>query len=443
MIKNFFNMDLLAMSIIILVVLIGVTVGNFASRYMKGDNQYCSFFIFLTLLIAAVTIMVSADNMVMFFGVLAISNALLTRLMVHKANWKAAKASGVLTAKIYLFGVLSIAIAFLLLYNATGLVSIQAVIQTKKNSPFITFALILLILGAMAQSAIWPFHKWLISSLNSPTPVSAIMHAGIVNGGGFLLVRFAPLYLRDPGLLTIIFIIGLTTATLGTFWKLMQNDVKRMLACSTMGQMGFMIVQCGLGLFPAAVAHLIFHGMFKAYLFLASGNAVKEQRLDLGYPPTLLSFVCSLLCGIAGSYGFAVASNKLLFAQDTNIVLIAISFIAGCQFALAILKINSLIKLPVAVIATLIIGLIYGTSIHLIESFLAPLNLMQPQTLNFFHIIGIFIFIGCWLGMLFYHYLANISWMDKWIRKLYVKGLNSSQPHPTTITYNRNQYKYL
>jgi NAD(P)H-quinone oxidoreductase subunit 5 len=443
MTMNFFNIDLLAISIIILVVLIGATVASFASRYMKGDKQYHSFFVLLTLLIVSVMIMVSADNLGIFLGSLAASNVILIRLMVHKANWNAAKASGILAAKTYLLGLLSISIAFYLFYKATGHISIQAIIQQKNNSPFITVALMLLILGAMAQSAIWPFHKWLISSLNSPTPVSAIMHAGIVNGGGILFLRFAPLYLKTPVLLTTIFIIGLITATLATFWKLMQSDVKRMLACSTMAQMGFMIAQCGLGVFPGALAHLIFHGMFKAYLFLASGSAAEEKRLDLGYSPTTISFVYSLLCGMAGSYGFIVTSKKLLFASDTNIVLIMISFIAGCQFALPILKTNNLLKLSMALCATLIMGMIYGTSIQIIEIFLEPLNFMQPQALNIFHIIGIFILIGCWLTSLFYRNLAKLNFIQYWGLRLYVKGLNASQPHHTTITSNRNQYKYL
>ena len=107
------------------------------------------------------------------------------------------------------------------------------------------------------------------------------MHAGLINGGGFLLARFAPMLAIQPPILNLIFIAGITTALLGTLWKLMQSDVKRMLACSTMGQMGFMIAQCGLGLFPAAVAHLSWHGLFKAYLFLSTGSAAKEKRLDL------------------------------------------------------------------------------------------------------------------------------------------------------------------
>lgn len=443
MTTNFFNMDLLAISIIMLVGLIGSNVANFASRYMKGDKQYRSFFALLMSLIVSVMIMVSADHIALLFVSLAISNFLMIKLMIHKASWKAAKASGILTAKNYLFGLLSIATALLLLYNETGNVSINALIHKNHNSSLLTFALILLALGAIAQSAIWPFHKWLISSLNSPTPVSAIMHAGIINSGGFLLARFSPLYAKEPELLNAIFIMGMITAILGTFWKLMQSDVKRMLACSTMGQMGFMIAQIGLGLFAASIAHLIFHGMFKAYLFLASGGAAQEKRIDLGYPPKMLPFFCSLICGFTGSYGFSFASNKVFLVQDTTLVLSVISFIAASQFALPILKHRALIKLPIALITTFVMGMIYGKSVHIIEYILAPLNLMQPQFINLFHIIGIIVLIGSWLIMLFYSHNAKNSILHNWMNRIYVKALNSSQPHPSTITANRNQYNYL
>ena len=174
------------------------------------------------------------------------------------------------------------------------------------------------------------------------------MHAGLVNGGGFLLARFAPLYVEHSILLTAIFVIGLATALLGTLWKLMQSDVKRMLACSTMGQMGFMLAQCGLGLFPAAVAHLVWHGLFKAYLFLASGGAAQEKRLDLGYPPKPATFFLALLCGVAGSLGFALTSAQSWFAGDTTLVLMVVAFLAASQFALPILREKALRTLPFA-----------------------------------------------------------------------------------------------
>ncbi len=229
---------------------------------------------------------------------------LLVSLMIHKSNWKAAQASGRMAAKNLYIQYASNGYGFFLFYLVTGESSISGVIQKNAHSTTMIVALVCILLSAMMQSAQWPFHKWLISSLNSPTPVSAMMHAGLINGGGFLLIRFAPLYLQQPFLLNAMFIIGLITAIFGTLWKLMQSDVKRMLACSTMGQMGFMFLQCGLGLFPAAIAPSHLHGMFKAYLFLASGQAAQEKRFDLGYPPKPLRFIVALMCGFAGSLVF-------------------------------------------------------------------------------------------------------------------------------------------
>lgn len=433
---HLFHFDALAIIMMALVAFIGLCVGSFAYRYMKGDTQYRVFFLQLSLLVSLVATMVSADHLALLFVAWCISNLLLARLMVHKKCWKAAKASGRLATKNYLLGAACVAGAFAVLYSSTGETSIQALLHKSAGH---SLALVLLLIGAMTQSAIWPFHKWLTSSLNSPTPVSAIMHAGLVNGGGFLLARFAPLYFDHSMLLTAIFVIGLASALLGTLWKLMQSDVKRMLACSTMGQMGFMLAQCGLGLFPAAVAHLVWHGMFKAYLFLASSGAAQERRFDLGYPPKLLAFIGALLCGAVGSVGFAYTSGKSWFAGDTTLVLMFLAFLAASHFALPILRSHTLQFMPLSLIATTLMGQAYGGSVYLIVWAMEPMGLMQPQPLNGFHIAGIIALTLAWLSILFFRYQQKTP---VWMAKNYVTALNASQPHPTTVTAHRNSYQY-
>ncbi len=434
---NLFNFDSLAMIMITLVGFIGVIVIKFSINYMKGDKKYRSFFISLFLLIAIITLMLTADHLLIFISAWGLSNLILVRMMIHKSAWVAAKESGLLTAKTYLLGFASMFIAFILLYIATGEASIKAIINQKNDSPLILIALIFILISAMTQSAIWPFHKWLISSLNSPLPVSAIMHAGLVNGGGFLIVRFAPLYLNYPAILNMIFIIGLVTSIIGTLWKLMQTDIKRMLACSTMAQMGFMLAQCGLGLFSAAIAHIILHGSFKSYLFLSSGSAAGEKRLELHYPPSIMSFACALICGALGSYVFASLSHKTWLAPDTSFLLVSIAFIAGTGLALPILRKNILIKLPLALLATSVAGAIYGFNIRIVESVLGSLDLFQPQALSIFHIIGLALLIVLWFTMIFARYIQDYIPL-----RLYVSALNSSQPHPKTITTYRNYYQY-
>jgi NADH-quinone oxidoreductase subunit L len=128
---------------------------------------------------------------------------------------------------------------------------------------------VLVLLAAFAKSAQFPFHTWLPYTMDGPTPVSALMHAGIVNSGGFLINRFAPVFVQTDSVLQIALLIGLTTTIMGSVMMLMQSDIKKALGYSTMGQMGYMVMECGLGAFSLAIFHLIAHGVFKATLFLA------------------------------------------------------------------------------------------------------------------------------------------------------------------------------
>lgn len=439
-----FNFDALAVVMVALVIFVGLTVAGFATRYLRGDSRYNRFFAELAITVGSVIVMVSADNLVLMLMAWGASNLLLVKLMVHKSVWNAARHSGRLAARNFALGLACVAAAFGLLYAATGSMSIQEItFGDVETTPPVTAALILLIVAAMTQSGIWPFHRWLTSSLNSPTPVSAIMHAGLVNGGGFLLARFAPLYFEAPYLLTTIFVAGLVTALLGTLWKLMQHDVKRMLACSTMGQMGFMLVQCGLGLFPAAVAHLCWHGLFKANLFLASGGAAQEKRLDLGYPPPITAFVSALICGVAGSYSFALVSDKDWPASDTTLILVAIALLAATQFALPMLRTAPLRRFPLAFFATAVAGGVYGLSVRLIETALGPLALTQPQPLNLFHISGLALLAIFWIAIMYGRDPGKNMQTSDWRAAWYVKALNASQPHPDTVTAHRNHYRFL
>jgi len=438
-----FHFDVLAGIMIALVSFIGLIVGLFAARYVQGDSQYNKFFASLGLLVLSIIIMAASDNLLIFLVAWGISNLLLVRLMIHKPIWKAATSSGWLAAKAFIIGFISLASAFALFYYGTRQTSIQAILHSLDvTSPLSIIAMILIVVAAMSQSAIWPFHRWLISSLNSPTPVSAIMHAGLVNGGGFLLVRFAYLYFSSPTILTIIFILGLGTALVGTLWKLMQNDIKRMLACSTMGQMGFMFVQCGLGLFPAAVTHLCWHGLFKANLFLSSNNVIQEKRLFSEFPPTPTAFFLACLCGFLGSYIFSLVSHKQWLTTDTTFILLIVVLITAVQFALSLLQSTPWKRLPMTILLTGLMCVLYGYSVHIVEFLLSPLDLMHPQALNTFHYIGLILLITLWVIMLFKDRLVQHNSLSRLLPLLYVKALNASQPHRSTITSHRNQYRY-
>lgn len=149
-----------------------------------------------------------------------------------------------------------------------------------------TAVTLLLFIGGMSKSAQFPLHAWLPQYLYGPTPVTALLHAGIINAGGFLINRLAPLFGLSSTTLHIAFVVGTMTAILGASMMLVQNDIKKTLGFSTIAQMGYMIMECGLGAFSLAVFHLIAHGLFKATVFLNCGNVIHKSRREPHFPHT-------------------------------------------------------------------------------------------------------------------------------------------------------------
>ncbi len=427
-----------------LIVFVVVTVLGFSKRYMAGDRNHARHVRDIVLLCAGVLVTVFADHLLALLAGWGVSNLLLVRLMVHKKEWRAARNAGRLALATFGSGMAMLAGGFWLLADATGSASIHTLLSRPvyPETLKLTVALVLIAVAAFTQSAVLPFHKWLTSSLNSPVPVSALMHAGLVNGGGFLLVRFAPLYLAQPGLLHIIFLAGLITAVTGTLWKLLQTDIKRMLACSTMGQMGFMVMQCGMGLFPLAVSHLVWHGLFKAYLFLASGSVLRETRpKDRFSGITFTSFGLSCLFGLGGVRAFALVTGNAFTLEDTGALMIALVFMTAAQSACNLLaRALTLPSMLAALIMSVGGGVMYGISVRLVESALAPLNIMAPQPLDAVYVTGFTTIFLIWLLMnmnVTVRLQGNVVW-----KRLYMAALNGSQPHPSTITSSRTSYQF-
>jgi len=341
-------------------------------------------------------------------------------------------------------GSLSLLLAFVFIYKESGSLSIDFINSQSmiSQSPWLIAILFLMTMTAFIQSAQWPFHAWLTSSLNSPTPVSALMHAGLVNGGGFILVKFSPLFLSAPLILTVIFTVGVVTAIVGTSWKLLQTDIKRLLACSTMAQMGFMMMQCGLGLFPAAIAHLCWHGLFKSFLFLNAGSAVQSKRIvSQKSTNDLPSFLLACLAGSIGAYCFAIVSEKTIFTLQPTTFLVGFAFISGAQFAYTLLRNGSIIKrlIPTFILVA-VAGIFYGESIYFIESLLPAFSAKELPSLNLFNIAVFALFLILWLGMSL-NVMRHLEKTRVWA-KIYMSLLNGSQPHPSTVTTSRKSYQY-
>jgi NAD(P)H-quinone oxidoreductase subunit 5 len=201
-----------------------------------------------------------------------------------------------------------------------------------------------------------------------------------------------------------------------------------------MAQMGFMLMQCGLGLFSAALAHLFWHGLFKCYLFLNSGSAIFEKR-ELNSRKNGLKYIASLLSGLQGAYGFILIMGFSMQSWNTQLALVTFAWLAAAQIAYLILDRGSLwIRIPISSVGSFIFGITYGTSIYIIKSII-PKNEIDINTqLNPIHFIGFGILIL--ISIAFYMNFFSSS------KKLYTKMLNLSQNDPKTMNLIRNEYKY-
>lgn len=425
-----------------LILFISAVVHQFSIRYMAGDRQYRRYFLLLTSITISALLMVAADNAILLVIVWGISNGLLALLMMHKSQWMAAKQSAILTLKTLILGLALLSAGIGLMAFEFNTLSITTIAASEGSQTTRFMALSLIILAALAQSGGWPFHRWLLSSLNSPTPVSALMHAGLVNGGGFILVSFAPIFLRDQIALTMLFLLASVSLILGGMWKLVQADVKRMLACSTMTQLGFMSMQCGLGFFPAALAHLCWHGLFKAHLFLRSGSAIHDnpQSNEISING-LFPFLCALGCGTLGVGGFMVGTGLYPHSLETSLILLFFCWMASIQLAMALLaKKFTIFSVLAACFACLSSGLAYGLTVNVIESAVGSMPISQPQPLTGVHVVVTMVVFFVWMILnvnAFNQYAKTKLW-----KRLYVVMLNASQPHPSTIAVNTNRYKF-
>lgn len=425
-----------------LILLVSSIIHKFSIRYMYGDKNYQGFYYNLFLLTLSLLCFVTSDNLVALIATWAAANIFLVLLMMHKQEWIAAKNAALYALYNFILAGGFLVVAVFILYFKYHSLSLTDIIYLSKNdNNFIP--MLCIIVTAIIQSAQWPFNKWLLSSLNSPTPVSAMMHAGLINGGGILLIKFAPMLLDSKHLLDLIFVTGFISAFIGTFFKLIQSDVKKMLTCSTMAQMGFMFMQCGLGLFTSAVAHIVLHSLFKANLFLGAGCVLDEKRRQQNRHKNfhLLSIFPVIIAGVIGAYGFIIGLHKHVLLVDTSLVLIGFAAISAISLANTILSSGNLKKKFIPTIGLcFILGYFYGLNVYLFEFLLAGYHLQSPQALGYIHIIACMIMFAAWI-------INNIIPSDRLMQsaiaqKLYVYMLNGSQAKENTITALRANYKY-
>lgn len=270
--------DLPGALMLVMVTFIGWVVTRYSATYLDGERNQGYFASWMHLTLAAVLTFLVAGTLPLLVASFIATSLCLNRLLLFYPERPGARRAA---RKKFLFSRLAdgaLIAAALLLSHGYGTSDIAAILTAAKAglAPAGTgVAIGLLAFAALLKSAQFPAHGWLVEVMETPTPVSALLHAGLVNAGGFLLIRFADLLLLSPAVLAILAMIGAFTALFGALVMLTQSAVKTALAWSTIAQMGFMILQCGLGLFPVALLHIIAHSLYKAHAFLTSGSAVE------------------------------------------------------------------------------------------------------------------------------------------------------------------------
>ena len=279
-----FYVDNLTACLLIVVTTIGLLVHVYSIGYMSHDPGYWRFFAYLNLFMFSMLLLVLADSFLVVFvawELVGLSSYLLIGFWYRKRSAALAAKKAFIVNRV---GDVGFALGIMLIFVSLGTLDIREVLARigELDGGRITIISLLIFAGAMGKSAQFPLHVWLPDAMEGPTPVSALIHAAtMVNAGVYLVARTNPIFAHAPSALVVVAAIGIFTAILAASIAMTQTDIKRVLAYSTLSQLGYMFAALGVGAWTAAIFHLMTHGFFKGLLFLGSGSvihAVHEEQ---------------------------------------------------------------------------------------------------------------------------------------------------------------------
>ena len=337
-----FRFDVLSALMMAMIAVIGAVVARFGRRYLDRDSAQRPFSLWLAYTLGAILLLPMANNLFVLFAAWVMSSHGLHKLLTLYSERPAARMAAHKKFLISRLGDVMLLLAFLWMESEWGSVEFTAIFKAAASAVAagdthpVTGISLLIVLGAITKSAQFPFHSWLPDTMEAPTPVSALMHAGIINAGGFLLIRLSPLLALAPGALMALAFIGAISATMASLVMLTQNDVKRKLAFSTISQMGFMMLQCGLGAFSAAMLHIVGHSFYKAHAFLSAGSWVDPtgkagQKAAKARPTSFAGLAAALVAGFALVFLASVVTGTDLSVKPGGWSLVSILAIALAQ----------------------------------------------------------------------------------------------------------------
>ena len=447
------HLDHLSSLMTLIITGIGFLIHVYSIGYMEGDKGIGRYFASMNLFIFSMLLLVLAGDLLLLFvgweGV-GLASYLLIGFWYEKESAANAAVKAFIVNRIGDFGFL---LGLLLTFYLFGTSNIETISKAAIASPEITLLTILLICGAFAKSAQLPLHVWLPDAMEGPTPVSALIHAAtMVTAGVYLVARLHPIFLLAPTTMTWIGIIGGVTALFASIAALNQTDLKRVLAYSTISQLGLMFLACGIGAFYAAMFHLTTHAFMKALLFLGAGNVIHmlhgstemsqmgglSKRLNVtnwmflvgvlamsGIPPLAAFFSKDLILDVEYHTGHTIFFTLAVITSILTAIYLTRAYLL--TFRGDDLKDHShvheapkVMLIPVAVLTGLatfggFLGYAYGTATPFLEHYLSGLGI-TPEESEFtddlwtspetWYAIAMAVF-GVGLTMLFYRYFKE------------------------------------
>ncbi|GGE06546.1 proton-conducting transporter transmembrane domain-containing protein [Psychroflexus salis] len=409
----------------------GALISTYSKRYLQGFTYQKRFSLFSIGFVLSVLFFVIANSSILILLSWFLMGLFMAKLIGVNADWGEARHASNYAFRFFFSSTILLGLSLSILTYYSSSFQLDYILNNLDLIPnsMLVIAAILLIIAGFIQSALFPFHRWLLSAMTAPTPASALMHAGFINGAGILFTLFASLLIRSNTLM-LLFVLGGFIALIAQFVKLLQVNVKHKLACSTIAQMGFMVMQCGLGFFNAAIAHLILHGFYKAYLFLSSGEEIemsnpnKVTKINI----KIIQAFFVILFGLAGAVLFMLLTGKTSL-NNTSIFLTLIVAITVGQATYNIIreKSYSFGQRLIVSISFFVIGIVlYAVFYNAVSLILNESNfVIKPHQLSLFEISFGILFLASFFLMKLGIY-RNSPW-------LYVKLLNLTQPNKNTI----------
>jgi len=376
--------DGLTFTILGLVSLIAAIIARYSANYLAGEDEQGDFFRSLALTISAFMLAVVAGNMLMFVLAIVLTGSGLNRLLTHYRNRLPAQ---MVAHKKLLFSRMADACLLasaVLIAAGAGTLSFEAIAATAAQGDLswqLHLAAWLIVAYAILKSGQFPFHGWLLQVMEAPTPVSALLHAGIVYSGAIFVLRTHELLLADGHALVALALVGLMTAVVASLAMLTQTAIKSSLAWSTAGQLGFMLMELGLGLFVLALLHLIAHSLYKAHAFLSSGSMVDVLRAHSGKSKmrvTPLAWGAAVVVSVAVTFAMADAWGITLAHEPALLAIGTIVAVAVAQLLLTGWA-GGAFTVRLLVVSVLVTAVYFGLHTLFVNAYTGVLSPIPPE----------------------------------------------------------------